>query len=225
MNPTPGRSRRGAGLASPRRGRAVATGTWVAALLVVVGLLATGALAGCGYSTRRLVEQPGVASVAVAQFDNQTFRHDLEQRLTKTVAEEVRARTPWRMLSPSTADAVLTGTIREATTDVLAEDDDSQRTPIARRWRLTVDCTLTARRTGAVLRAYTVEARQEYGPGRYGETDDGSATDTVLRTLAIRIVQGLERPVGDDDAAPPDRRKLAPRTDAAPRELPFPLGK
>lgn len=186
--------------------------------------LAAAALAGCGYSTRRLVEQPGVATIAVAQFDNQTYRRDLEQRLTKVVAEEVRARTPWRMLSPSTADAVLTGTIREATSDVLAEDDDSQRTPIARRWRFTVQCTLTAR-SGAVLRSYTVEARQEYGPGRYGETDDGSATDTVLRTLAIRIVQGLERPVGDGEAVPPDRRKLGPRTDPAPRELPFPLGR
>jgi hypothetical protein len=192
----------------------------VAALFVPVG-----AGTGCGYSTRRLVEQPGVASVAVAQFDNQTYRRDLEQRLTRSVAEEVRARMPWRLLSPSTADAVLTGTIRDATSDVLAEDDDPQRTPLARRWRLTVDCTLVARRTGAVLRAYTVEARQEFAPDRFGETEDGAATDTVLRTLARRIVQGLERPVGDDDAAPPDRRRPAPRTDAAPRELPFPLGR
>ncbi len=220
----PGRTRGGrrpSGLASPAgriRGARVRVAT-------VAALLACAALAACGYSTARLVAQPGVASVAVAQFDNQTYRRDLEFRLTKSVAEEVRARTPWRLLSPATADAVLSGTIRTAQSDVLAEDDDDARTPIARRWRLEVECQLVERRTGKVLRAYTVAARQEFAPDRYGETEDGSATDTVLRSLAMQVVQGLERPVGFDEAVPPDRRKLAPRTDTAPRELPFALGK
>jgi len=214
----PGTDGRRPGLAS-RAGCAVAS---LARVIVVGAALAAGA---CGYSTRRLVEQPGVASVAVTQFDNQSYRRDLEFRLTKSVAEEVRTRTPWRLLSPATADAVLSGTIRSAQSDVLAEDDDDARTPIARRWRLEVECQLVERRTGRVLRSYTVAARQEFAPNRYGETEDGSATDTILRSLAMQIVQGLERPVGFDEAVPPDRRKLAPRTDTAPRELPFPLGK
>lgn len=187
------------------------------ALLLVLLLV----VPACGYSTRRLVSEPGVASVAVLAFDNQTFRRDLEQRLTKAVAEEVRARTPWRLLSPSTADALLSGTIRLAQSDVLAEDDDPLRTAIARRWRFEVDCRLVHRSTGRVLRTYTVTSRTEFAPGRFGETEDASATDAAMRALAASVVFGLERPVGGDDAAPLDVRKRGPRTDPAPRSLPF----
>jgi len=61
-------------------------------------VLALTAGTGCsGYSTSRLVAEPGVSSIAVMQFDNQTYRRDIEMRLTQIVAQEVRARTPWRI--------------------------------------------------------------------------------------------------------------------------------
>ena len=166
--------------------------------------LATAALAalvGCSYSSERLVVARGVSSVAVFQFDNQTYRRDLEFRLTRAVADEIRARTSWRIESPSAADAILKGTIRSADTGVLAEASD--RTPIAQRLRIVADVELIERATGKVLRRFTAAGRQEYTPGRFGESLEGSATDVTVMSLAEDVVQGLERPIGGDEAVPP----------------------
>jgi len=158
---------------------------------------------GCGYSSRRLVSQPGVSSIAVLQFDNATYRRDLEFRLTRAVAEEVRARTSWRIASPSTADALLRGTIRSAETRVLAESND--QTLIEERFRVVVDVELVERATGRVLRRYATFGRQEFTPGRYGETLAGSATDSIVTSLAQDVVQGLERPIGGGGTVPLER--------------------
>jgi hypothetical protein len=182
------------------RGRAAGLAL-VAALLLVAS--------ACGYSSRRLAEMPGVQSIAVVQFENATYRRDLEFRLTQAVAEEVRARTPWRIATPATADVVLSGTIRSAETSVLAERDDGQSDDkILERYRVEVDCRLLERATGRELRAWTSVARQEFSPHRPGESLEGSATDGVTRSLAQEIVQGLERPIGRPGSVPPPRRKL-----------------
>jgi hypothetical protein len=181
---TPGRF-----TAAGRRARGLA----VAALL--------GTLASCGYSTKRLVSEPCVSTVAVLQFDNRTYRRDLEFRLTRAVAEEVRARTSWRIASPSSADALLSGTIHSADTTVLAEDVDS--TPIVQRMRMVVDVKLVSRASGRVLREWRIVDRTEYTEGRFGETLDGSGVDRISRQLAEQVVQGLETPIGAPDAIPP----------------------
>ena len=163
--------------------------------------LGSAALSACGYSTHRLVEEPSVSTVAVLQFDNKTFRRDLEFRLTRAVAEEVRARTSWRIASPSTADALLSGTIHSAETSILAEDVRSA--PIVDRLRMVVDAKLVERCSGKVLRAWRVVDRTEYTPGRFQETLEGSAVDRISRQLAEQVVQGLESPIGVPDAIPP----------------------
>lgn len=167
----------------------------------LAALAALAIAGGCaGYSTRRLVSQPGVSSIAVVQFENSTYRRDLEFRLTRAVAEEVRARTPWQIASPSTADALLRGTIRSAETRVLAEDGNKD--PVAERYRILVDVELVERATGRVLRRYAAIERQEYTPNRYGESLEGSATDTIVTSLAEDIVQGLEKPIGGAESVP-----------------------
>ncbi len=171
-----------------------------------LGVLAALTLTGCAYSSSRLVAQRGVSTIAVAQFDNQTYRRDLEFRLTRAVAEEVRARTSWRLESPATADAILKGTIRSAETGVLAQT--SNATPIAQRFSVVVDVELIERASGRVLRRFTTSTRQEYTPNMFGETLEGSATDTVTTALAEDVVEGLERPIGGDEAIPPQK---APR--------------
>ena len=168
--------------------------------LSVKAALALSLVGGCGYSSQRLVSQPGVSSIAVLQFDNTTYRRDLEFRLTRAVAEEVRARTSWRIASPSTADALLRGTIRSADTHLLAEDKNDN--PVVQRYRVTVDVELVERATGRVLRRYATVERQEFTPNRYGESLEGSATDTITTSLAEDIVQGLEKPIGAGGAVP-----------------------
>jgi hypothetical protein len=158
-------------------------------------------LAACGYSSRRLVGERGVESVAIVQFDNRTYRRDLEFRVTRAVAEEIRARTTWRIESASSADALLRGTIRSADTGVLVEAPD--RTPIASRLRVVADVELVERVTGRVLRRFTAFERQEYTEGRFGESLEGSAIDVVAMSLAQDVVQGLERPIGEPQGVPP----------------------
>ncbi len=169
-----------------------------------------GLTVGCGYSSRRLVDAPGVRTVAVLQFENDTYRRDLEFRLTRALAEEVRARTPWRIATPGTADALLTGTIRSAETRVLAEDKDSN--PISKRFKLVVDARLVDRATGRVIATVSSTESQEFADGYFGESLDGSATDSVMQSLAEAVVAGFERPIGAPDRVPvPDPRPVRVR--------------
>jgi hypothetical protein len=177
-----------------------------AALVVARAALAVCAAAasGCGYSTSRLVSVPGVSTVAVVQFENETFRRDLEQRLTQAVAEEVRARTSWRIASPATADALLSGTIRSAETRVLAEDRAGE--PLADRLTVVVEATLVDRRSGRVLRRWHVVSRDEFTRRLFGESLEGSGIDAAARSLAEDVVAGLERPIA------PVRARGGPRS-------------
>ena len=167
----------------------------VALLVAILGLGA-----GCGYSSKRLVDVPGVRTVAVLQFENDTYRRDLEFRLTRALAEEVRARTAWRIATPGTADALLTGTIRSAEIRVLAEDKSA--TPISKRFRLVVDARLLDRATGRLLADVSTTESQEFAEGYFGESLDGSATDTVMQSLAQAVIAGFERPIGAPDRVP-----------------------
>lgn len=183
---------------SPRLRRTAQT------ILAALSLAALLPAPGCGYSTQRLVDVPGVRTVAVLQFENDTYRRDLEFRLTRALAEEVRARTSWRIASPGSADALLTGTIRSAEVRTLAEDRDS--TPISKRFRLVVDAKLVDRVTGRVITLVSSTESQEFAETYFGESLEGSATDTVMQSLAEAIVAGFERPIGTPDRVPaPDQ--------------------
>lgn len=174
---------------------------WLVAALFAACSVPVGSLAACSYSSSRLVSIPGVRTVAVMQFDNKTYYRDLEMRITRAVAEEVRARTPWTIDSPKSADVLLAGEVRTAEQRVLVEDDNEDE--LAKRFRVVVDCRLIERSSGRVLRTWSVTAREEFGPNKYGETLNTSVTDTIARSLAQEVVQGLETPIGDPNAAPP----------------------
>jgi len=171
------------------------------ASLAIAAALAA-ASSACGYSSKRLVSEPGVSSIAIQQFDNKTFRRDLEFRLTQAVAQEVRARTSWRIATEGTADAVLSGTIREAEESVLTEQRNTND-PVLKRFRATVDVKLVARSSGRVLREWTVDDRVDFTPDRFDESLEGSATDRLVRLLAEQVVEALETPIGDPSAVPP----------------------
>ena len=156
--------------------------------LLLLGL-ALAPVAACGYSTARLDRVGGARTIAVLPFKNLTFRRDLELRLTEAVLAEIRARTSYALSLPGAADVLLTGTL-EATEAVAIET--SERTAVEKQFRGRVQVTVTDRASGRVLRSYPVEASPEYTPDRFGESLEGSATNELVRRLAIRIVQGLE---------------------------------
>jgi hypothetical protein len=169
----------------------------VALLVAFLGLDA-----GCGYSSKRLVDVPGVRTVAVLQFENDTYRRDLEFRLTGGSAEEVRAdRLAHR--HAGTADALLTGTIR------------ARRSACSPRTRAPPH--LEALPAGGGRPApgsgdrapagRRLDHREpEFAEGYSARASDGSATDTVMQSPAQAVI-GVR-------AA--DRRPTAFRSDLPP---------
>jgi len=84
-------------------------------LWVVLGSL----LAACasdpsrGYSFAPTYEDD-VRTVAVPVFDNQTFSHGVEFRLTEAIIKEIRLATPWRVVNPGTSDTTIEGRVVES---------------------------------------------------------------------------------------------------------------
>lgn len=53
----------------------------------------------------------GISTVYVPTFKNSTFSHGLEVELTDAIIKEIKATTPWRVVSQGDAEAALTGSI------------------------------------------------------------------------------------------------------------------
>ena len=92
-------------------------GARVAAGLVVLAMVL---VAGCasdpneGYAFAS-THDSGITSVYVPIFKNNTFSHGLEVELTDAIIKEIKATTPWRVVSEGDAQTVLTGSIMEST--------------------------------------------------------------------------------------------------------------
>jgi hypothetical protein len=158
-------------------------------LLVLLCALAAGTLPACGYSTRRLTVLEGSRTIAVLPFTSPGYRRDLDLRLTQAVVEEIRARTSLAIGAPPSADLVLSG-VTEAETPVLLQAVD--RSVIQQRLKGSTVVTITDRRSGRVVKQFRVYATTDFGPGRDGESLEGSATDEWTRRTALRIVDNLE---------------------------------
>ncbi len=111
--------------------------------------------ASCGYRVdpdmSRERDHGELPSVAVLPFDNVTFRRGLEARLTRFLADEMRARSPRAAAAHGQADWLLEGTIEHAGERVLSEDrNDSVRES---SFEVTVSVTLKERSTARILKS------------------------------------------------------------------------
>ena len=90
----------------------------------ILALLAVGSLlGGCGYHLGARMA-PGVSTIAVPTFTNDTFalRRDLEFELTSALRKAVLERTSLRLREDGEADVTVYGTIRRFRERVLTED-------------------------------------------------------------------------------------------------------
>ena len=78
-------------------------------------------LAGCGYTSKELFPT-NYNTVAVPIFENRTFYRGMEFELAEAMVKQIESRTPYKVVSPGTAQTILEGTI----TDV-------QQTQLSRR--------------------------------------------------------------------------------------------
>jgi len=160
--------------------------------VAAVFLLLAGA---CGYSFDGDRGQARLAGgqlprVAVLPFDTRSFRRGIEIELTRLVDDELRARSPRSPASPDRADWLLSGTVTVAEERVLS--DDLQDEVRESSFRVVVEVRIEDRRSGSLIRAYTIEEREPFSDraGRIATVDQ--ARDEALRDLAERIVYRLE---------------------------------
>lgn len=154
-------------------------------------LLVTVSAACNGYSTTRLTDFPQARTIAVVPFENTGFRRDLELRLSQAVATELRARTSFAQTTPARADLLVTGSMAADETPIALDEDGSV---IQKRLNGWLDVRIIERATGRVLRQARVQALEEVRPGTGVESIEGSGSDELVRQLAERVVQLLERP-------------------------------
>lgn len=115
--------------------------------VLVLFLLAP--LAGCGYSSSSLYPTD-IKTVAVPIWRNDTFRRQLEFRLTEAIDKNIEARSPYRLASRNRADSILTGRIIHVTENVLT-NRFATNLPQESQITIAVDFTWKDLRNGKIL--------------------------------------------------------------------------
>ncbi len=75
-------------------------------------ILMVGCLSGCGYSSKELFPEQ-YNTVAVPIFENRTFYRGMEFELAEAMVKQIESRTPYKVVSPGTAQTILEGTITD----------------------------------------------------------------------------------------------------------------
>ena len=146
-------------------------------------------LAGCGYTSRSLIEQ-NVRSIYVPIFDNETFRRGLEFNLTRAIKEEILYRTQLKIVDKRHADTILTGTIKEVQENVLIENPDAQ--VVESRVTVKVVIAWEDQRTGRFLmKKRAVSAAAEFIATRDEDVEFGEIE--AFSDLATKVVNLMER--------------------------------
>lgn len=157
----------------------------VTRLLALLFLLA---FAGCGYRMGNMLP-PGIRTVAVPIFDNDTLYRGYEFPLTEAVVAEILNLTSLQIAAPKDADTRLEATIKRISQTTVTKDENRLATRLD--ITITVQMSWHDLRTGRIIMpprkvAETVEINTSQG-----ETLD-NAIAQGLRKLARRIVYTLE---------------------------------
>ena len=162
----------------------------IASLLVLAAVCSS-----CGYIVEEDMSHERKTSgelpvVAVLPFDNDSFRRGLEQRLTRLVDDEIRARSPRSAGSPKEADWILEGFIRHAGERLYSEDTEGRIRESS--FLITVEVTLKDRSTEKILGNGRFTAREPFSPraGRIRTLEQ--AEEEALRDVAESITYWLE---------------------------------
>lgn len=105
-------------------------------------------VAGCGYHSS--LRPNDITNVAIPIFDNKTVWRELEFELTNLVSREVKARTPFRLVSrPEEADIVIVGEILDYYKPVIVEDTQDQVVVAASK--ITIKVSIKDQKTGTII--------------------------------------------------------------------------
>jgi len=152
-------------------------------------------LFGCGYTVQADRSEARLADgslpkVAVAPFDNLTYRRGLEMRLSRLLADEIRGRSPHPPFRKDEADWILRGRITQADERIYSEDLDDRKRESS--FVVTVEVVLEERTTERVLGTYSFTEREPFSTraGRVQTLEQ--AANEALRDIAESVVYWLE---------------------------------
>jgi hypothetical protein len=158
--------------------------------------LAALALSACGYHVQGqpVVIPKDVHTIAVVPFQNNTTRFKLARLLSDNIAQEMIARTKYKIVSdPNQADVVLRGVLLTFTSYGIASDPSGHAT--GAQAIITLQITLTERATGKVLYSRPPsDFRERYevssDPQQYFD-ESGTAIERLGRDVARDAVAGI----------------------------------
>jgi hypothetical protein len=151
--------------------------------------------AACGYSAdpdhgQTRLPDGKLPTICVIPFENNSFRRELEVRLTRLVADELRSRSPQSPAPVAQADWHVTGTITRANERVLSEDtDDSVRE--SSFW-MTCEIVLRDRATDRIIETHSITKHQPFSDRAGRFQTDSQAAEEVMREIAEATVYWLE---------------------------------
>lgn len=159
---------------------------------LISGFLASSALvlAGCLYGFAGGGLPPGIKTVAVLPFDNQTPEPTLTQEISRSVREAVEQRLGLRQAAQPQADAVVRGSITRYEPDlpVAYTGADSVVTVTRREVQITVSVEILDQKQGKPLwqrSGLTVR-------GTYESGNEGEGRRKALDDLVVNIVEGAQ---------------------------------
>jgi hypothetical protein len=154
-------------------------------------LLLAGSLTGCLYGFAGGGLPPGIKTVAILPFDNQTAEPTLTQEVSVRVREAVESRLGLRQASESQADAVVRGSITRYEPDLPVQytGGENRTVNVTRRLvQVTVSVEIVNQKQGKpIWQRSGLVLDGEYDPGR---EQDGRTK--ALDKLVTNIVEGAQ---------------------------------
>ena len=148
------------------------------------------ALTGCLYGFAGGGLPPGIKTVAVLPFDNQTPEPTLTQEISRAVREAVEQRLGLRQSVEQRADAVVRGSITRYEPDlpVAYTGGDSSVTVTRRQVEITVSVQIMDQKQGKALwERNGLTVRGDYAPGQ-----EANGRQKALDELVVNIVDGAQ---------------------------------
>jgi hypothetical protein len=154
-------------------------------------------LTGCAFGFSGGGLPPGIKTVAVLPFENQTSDPTLAQEVNRAVKDAVEGRLGLRSAGEKTADAIVQGTIKSYEPDLPAafqgtggaQGSRAGQVEVTRRLvRMSVDVEIINQRTGQSLwKQAGISVTGDYSPGRESE-----GRKKALEQLVKNIVDGAQ---------------------------------
>lgn len=168
-------------------------------IIIMTTIFAAFLTAGCGYHLTGSTEAPSVITgktIAIPMWRSKIFRPYLESVLTGSLVDEFALRSGGQVVGEEDADLVLTGTIISYSTVGVSYTAQDQ----VREYRatMTVDSTLTERRSQKVLWKGIISSSQDYpasidvdAPNRIAlqQNSEEAALREISRKLALQLYQ------------------------------------